>query len=215
MKKLDKKQFLLITVVWFFIAYFLLWFFGGACLNLFVAPVEVSSTCVSINVLSGLRNIPIIGLFIPYQAWVSLFYWFAPIAGFAFAFFGIKWWNNYFDTKEASSIFFVIIMLIFLLFGTYLTVSWYYFDFVSRPRQGVHYGLNICFNNDSASCNELTQNINQELIAQYQRNPSGNINQLIPIDYWSKLRENILLTFILGMIAAWVPFFVKDVFDKK
>ena len=126
MKRIDEKQFLLITIIWFFVAYFLLWFFGGACLNVFVAPSQVSSTCIANSFLAGLKNIPIIGLFVPYQNWVSLFYWFAPIAGFVLAFFGIKWWNNYFETKEATSIIVPIVLVLFLLVGHLVTLNWYY-----------------------------------------------------------------------------------------
>lgn len=192
-----------------------MWFLGGACLSIFVAPSQVSSTCISSNTLSSLVGVPIIGLFIPFNNWVSLFYWFAPIAGFFFAFFAIKWWNNYFETKEAFSIFFPIILIVFLLLGNYLTISWYYADAVSQPRQGVQYGLYFCFDNSSQSCNETAQKLNEEYIAQFQTTGGNTVKQLISIDYWSMLRKNIFLTFIFGAIAGWIPFFVKNVLDKK
>ncbi|MDD4250668.1 MAG: hypothetical protein PHX27_00570 [Candidatus ainarchaeum sp.] len=188
---------------------------GGACLSFFVAPSEVNSVCMSNNLLSGLTSIPVIGLLIPFTPWVSLFYWFAPILGFVFAFFGITWWNNYFKTKEASGILFVIVILLFLVLGHFITTNWYYSNITLSPQNNVQYGLHFCFDNNPISCNEFVNNINQEYISQYQ-SYGGSLKQLILIDFWATLRKNIFLTFILGAIIGWIPFFVKRIIaDKK
>lgn len=193
-----------------------MWFFGGACLNIFVAPSQVNNVCVANSFLSGLKNIPIINLVLPYNTWVSLFYWFAPIAGFVFAFFGIKWWNNYFKTKEASSIFFVIILIIFLLVGHYITLNWYNGEIATlNSRQGLNVGLFICFDNSTQSCNETVNQLNEEYVAQIQRTGGNTVTQLIMIDYWAELRKNIFLTFVIGVILAWVPLFTINFLEKK
>lgn len=216
MVELDKKNFVLFTIAWFFISFLVLWFLGGACLSFFVSPSQVNSVCLSNNFLNNLRNIPLINLFLPYQNWVSLFYWFAPIAGFVFAFFGIKWWNEYFKTKEASSIIFLVIILFFLLFGHYITLNWYYGEVAAlNSRDGLNVSLFVCFDNDFVSCNNTVNKLNEEYIAQAQRSGSNTFNQLIMLDYWAELRKNIFLTFILGAICAWIPLFLKDNFFKK
>lgn len=216
MKDIDKKQFLMILVAWFFIAYFLMWFFGGACTSLFVTPADTSSVCVAQQGLSGLRNVPIIGFFIPYNEWVSLLYWFAPIAGFVFAFFAIKWWNNYFETKEASSIVFPIMLLVILLAGYYINLSWYYGEAAAlNSNQNVQVGLYFCFDNDTGVCNETVNKLNNEYIAQAQRTGAAKVTQLILVNYWAELRESILLTFIFGAIVAWVPLFATQQIEKR
>ncbi len=216
MKDIDRKQFVMIIVAWFLISYFLMWFFGGACTALFVTPAETSSMCIAQQGLSGLRNVPIIGLFIPYNEWVSLFYWFAPIAGFVFAFFGIKWWNSYFETKEASSIILPIVLIFVLLAGFYINLSWYYGEAAAlNSNQNVQVGLYFCFDNDSSICNETVNKLNNEYIAQAQRTNATKVTQLILVNYWAELRESIFLTFIFGAIAAWVALFGFRFFDKS
>ena len=208
---LSGKDFVKFTIAFGIIAFVIMWFLGGACTSLFVAPSEVGSVCMSQSLLSGLRNVPIIGLFIPYNEWVSLMYWFAPIAGFVFAFFAIKWWNSYFETKEASSVWVVLVILLILLGGYYVNLSWYYGEAATlNSRNGVKVGLYFCFDNDASICNETTNKLNQEYIAQAQRNQSTSVTQLIMVNYWAELRESILLTFLLGAIAGWFPSFIKN-----
>jgi hypothetical protein len=213
---LSGKDFVKFTIAFGIIVFVIMWFLGGACTSLFVAPQEVSSVCISQGLLSGLRNVPIIGLFVPYNEWVSLMYWFAPIAGFVFAFFAIKWWNSYFETKEASCAWFVLIVLLILLGGYYVNLSWYYGEAATlNSRNGVKVGLYFCFDNDSGICNETTNKLNQEYIAQAQRNQSSNVTQLIMVNFWAELRESILLTFLFGAIAGWFPLFIKNRFEKS
>ncbi len=214
--KLDKKNFLTFAIIWFLIAYLVMWFLGGACLNIFVPPADVNSVCISHNALQPLRNIPLIGLLIPYNPWVSLFYWFAPIAGFFLAFFGIQWWNNYFETKEASKIFFPILLLLILFLGYFINLNWYYLEVaMMRSDENIDVALYTCFDGDPSACREYVENMNQEFIRQYGAGQTRKLTQYVLIDYWSQLRASVFLTFIFGALAAWIPFFVKDFSVKK
>lgn len=207
---MEKNQKILLLIAWFVISYLILWFFGGACTALFSSTTDV---CLAKPALNGLTNIPIINLFLPYAEWVSLFYWFAPIAGFVFAYFGIKWYNNYFNTQEASGWIFPMLVMVLLLVGFGINLFIYYNEGVmlrSNRNPNVEYNIALCFENNSASCNETYQKINNELA---QQKPP--VKQYFVIDYWKELRENILLTFSFGMIAAWVFLFGINLYEKR
>ena len=209
----EKKQWLMILGAWFLLSFVVLWFLGGACTSLFVAPSEVNQVCFAKDALSGLRSVPIIGLIIPYNEFVSLLYWFAPIAGFIFAFYAINWWNNYFESKEATSIIFPILLIVILLFGFFINVSWYYGESATlNSRNGVQVSLYPCFDQDVSVCQTVVQKLNQEYASQ---NKGSTITQFMVVDYWSELRQSIFLTFILGAIAAWVPLFAKNYLENK
>ncbi|MBT4192360.1 MAG: hypothetical protein HOE11_03555 [Candidatus Diapherotrites archaeon] len=210
MVKIDKKQFLLLTVAWFVISYIIMWFLGGACTDLFSG-----GTCMASGGIAFLRDVPLIGLLIPYNAWGSFLYWFAPIAGFVIAFFGIQWYNKYFETKEAAGILFIVLILVALFAGYYINLSWYYGEGAAlNSRNGVEVGLHFCFDNDD-SCSATVGKLNNELQQQAIRNNSSTVKQLLPVRFWPELRESILLTFIFGAIAAWIPLFVKNLIEKR
>ncbi len=216
MGKLNKKQFLVLLIVWFVIAYLLMWFFGGACMSLFVSPNTVGDVCVASGALQGLRSIPVIGFFIPYNEWISIMYWFAPIAGFVLALVVMKWWNNYFETKEATSIFFLLIMIVILLAGFYINLSWYYGEIAANnSRNDLQVALYFCFDNDGQVCNNTVSQLNQEYVSQAQKNNSTKVTQLLMVNYWAELRESIFLLFILGALVAWLPLFVKQKIEEK
>jgi hypothetical protein len=206
---MEKNQKILILVAWFAISYLILWFLGGACMSLFSPN---TSTCIAKDAISGLKNIPIIGLLLPYTEWVSMLYWFSPIAGFIFAYFGIKWYNNYFETKEASSIIFLILILALLLGGHAINLFIYYNEAAAiqtnRSNGQVNYSVALCFETAS-ECDETYQKINNELA---QQNPP--IKQYFPIPFWSELRQSIFLTFIFGAISAWLFLFGINQYEK-
>ena len=218
--KINEKQFLIVLVAWFVFAYLLLWFFGGSCASIFGFPgnVPVDSVCMSSNALSGLRNVPVIGLVLPYNPWVSVMYFFAPIAGFVLAFFLIKWFNEYFDTRLAVSIWFLLLMIFVLLFGYYINLSWYYQEFATlNSNSQVRVSMNpfLCFFEPSSqSCSDSVNKVNNEYYAQYQAGSSQILNQYIKVDYWAELRESIYLLFILGALAAWLPLFGRELVEK-
>ena len=66
----EGKDFLKVVIAFGIIAFVIMWFLGGACMSLFVAPSEVDAVCLSKPLLSGLRDVPILGLVIPYNEWV-------------------------------------------------------------------------------------------------------------------------------------------------
>lgn len=216
MEKLNNKKLMLMLAGWFLISFFIMWILGGACTNLFVAPSEVNSVCIAKEGVSGLRNIPLIGNFLPYTQWVSLFYWFAPITGFIFALFIINWWNDYFETKEAKSIIFPIILIVVLLAGYYVNLSWYYGEAAAlNTRNNVQVGLYFCFENEASDCSQTVSKINNEYISQAQNSGASTITQFIGVNYWPELRDSVFLTFVLGALSAWLFLFsFEKVFNK-
>ncbi len=189
-------------------SYAILWFFGGACTDIFHG-----GTCLSSESLQGLRNVPLVGMILPYNAWVSIMYFIAPLAGFVLAYFAIKWFNEYFETNEASSLLFIPLILVVLLLGYYINLSWYYGEMATLSTNSqVKVGLNpfLCFfEPDATKCAETTNKINSELITQAQNSGVQTVTQYIKVDYWSELRESIYLTFLLGALAAWAFLFFQ------
>jgi len=205
------KQFLLLIAAWFVFSFLVLWFIGGACTN----PVNGSS-CLASGSLDGLRSIPIVGLFLPYDQWNSLMYFFAPIVGFIFAFVLIRWWNSYFETTEASGIFFFIIIVVAMLVGYYVNLSFYVGEAANLNSRGqVKYSLYFCFTESTyAECYSNVQKINNEYISIAQSSGATSVGQFIPVSYWSELRKSMFLDFVLGAIAAWLPLFALQVYKK-
>ncbi|MFA6399793.1 MAG: hypothetical protein WCW44_05535 [archaeon] len=198
-------QFWLIIAVWFVFSFLILWFIGGACTN----PIN-GSNCLASGALDSLRNVPIVGLFLPFNAWNSLMYFLAPITGFIFAFILIKWWNQYFETTEASSPIFLVLIIIALLAGYYVNLSFYMGEAATlNSRNGVKYSLYFCIteSNDS-DCYSTVQKVNSEYVAQAQAANANTVPQLIPIAFWAELRKSMFLSFVLGAIAGWIPLFV-------
>ncbi len=213
MKELLKnKQSLLLVVVWFFFAYAILWFLSGACTDIFSGGV-----CFSNESISGLSNMPLLQLILPLNPWNSLMYWFSPIAGFVISYFVLKWYNEYFETKFAFSIWILVLLLVALFFGYFINLSWYYGEAAAlNSRNGVKVGLYFCFSEiTSSECNSTVAKINQELVSQAELTNATTIPQNIPVSFWSELKESIYLTFILGAIAGWLPLFIKNFLESK
>ena len=225
----NKKQFLLIVLVWFIFSYLVLWFIGGACLN----PLN-GQNCLALNTLSGLRNVPFVGLLLPYDAWSSLMYFFAPLAGFVLAFVLIKWWNGYFETNEAAGIGFLALIILALFVGYFINLSIYVGEGVNSAsgRQAqisqdcvavLTYSLNpyLCFFESTYdSCSSYVTKLNSEFVSAAQqaclKTKQVPLQQYItpPVYYWSELRRSMYLLFIFGAIAAWVPLFVRGIYVK-
>jgi hypothetical protein len=207
----ENKNFILIIVAWFVISYLILWVIGGACAN----PIN-GSGCMASGSLSGLSGVPIIGLFLPFDAWNSLMYFLAPIAGFILAYFAMKWWNDYFDSKEAYSIWFLIIAILVLVLGYYVNLSFYMGESANlNSRSGVKYTLSFCFSENTVSdCYTTVQKVNAELVAQAQKSGAQTVSQYIPVAFWPELRKSMFMSFIFGAIAAWIPFFVYGIYRK-
>lgn len=205
--------------VWFVVSYLILWFIGGACTN----PIK-GTNCLAPNALDALRNVPLVGLLFPYDAWSSIMYFLAPICGFIFAFITIKWWNYYFDTKEASGILFLIFILIALFIGYYINLSFYVGEaaslnsrttYVNNQAVKLNYSLYFCvWESNSTDCQNIVSKLNNETITQFQSKGGSSVNQLIPVQYWPELRRSMYLSFILGAIAAWGALFGKDLYEK-
>jgi len=205
------KQFLLLIVAWFVFSYLIMWFIGGACLN----PTKGAS-CLASDSLQGLRNVPLVGLLLPYDNWNSVMYFLAPIAGFILAFVLIKWWNSFFETNEAAGIVFLVLILIALFVGYYINLSFYVGESAAlNSRNGAKYSLYFCISEtDAQSCNQTVSRINQEFITQAQAKQAQTVQQMIPVNYWPELRKSIYLLFVLGAIAAWIPLFGRELYKK-
>jgi len=205
------KQFVLIVAAWFVFSFLVLWFIGGGCLN----PVN-GTACISKGSLSGLSGIPVIGWFLPFDAWPSLMYFLAPIAGFIFAFVAIRWWNVYFDSKEASGILFLVIIFVVLLVGYYINLSFYMGEAARLNSQGgVKYSLYFCISETTSdSCSTTVQKLNNEYLTQAQTAKATSVSQFIPIYFWGELRKSMFFVFILGAIAGWLPLFAKQIYEQ-
>lgn len=201
------KQFWIILVAWFVFAYAVLWFIGGGCTD-----ILSGGTCISATAVQGLAAIPIVNLLLPFNQWFSMMYWFAPIAGFVFAYFAIRWYTEYYDSKFAVGPWVVVLILLALFVGYYINLSWYYGESAKlNSRNGISYELYFCLSEtDSTQCSTVVNNINQQYISIAQSTGATTIKQLIPIQYWSELRQSIYLTFLIGALLAWVPLFVKN-----
>ena len=229
--ELTKKKKTQILVAWLVIVFIIMWILGGACTNIFVEPSQVSSVCLAQGTLSGLSNIPIINLFLPLGEWVSMMFWIAPLAGMVLGYFFIRWWIDYFETRETISIIFLIAMLVVLFAGFFINLVWYYAgtaanasgqpeviqctngDVIQSIKQ---YSLHPCITEaTSGECSNTASMINNENYTNAQRNCSGTMNLVIPLNYWPDLRGNIFLTFILGVLAVWLPLFAFEQLEKK
>lgn len=218
MVKINNKQFFLISIIWFLIFYLILWVLSGACTSIFVTPSEEATMCLTKTAVSGLGTIPLVGFFFPLTPWVSFFYWFSPIFGFIAGYFSIKWWNLNFKTKEATSIIFPILMLVILLVGFIINLTWFYGEVVAinnARNSSVNAVLNFCFDVDPNVCTTNLNKLNLELQQQAIANNSQKITQHLGINFWQELKSNIFLTFILGTISAWLLLFVKSFFEKE
>ena len=136
-----------------------------------------------------LRNVPVVGLFFPFDQWNSLMYFFAPVCGFVFAFVLINWWNNYFETKEAAGIAFFVLIVLVLLVGYWINLSFYVGESAAlstaRSNGQVRYSLYFCFaETEQNDCYSTVQKKNNEIAAQYQANNTYPIPQSIPVYYW-------------------------------
>ncbi len=208
----EGKKFLLIVIIWLVVSYLILWFIGGACLN----PINGQS-CLAGSALSGLRGVPVIGLFLPFDNWNSLMYFLAPLVGFVLAFFIINWWNEYFATKEAAGIWFLVIIVAVLLVGYYVNLSFYVGEAAKlNSRNGVNYSLYFCFTETApGACYSTVEKINNEVITQAQKAGANSANLLIPVDYWGELRKSMFLSFVFGAIAGWIPLFIRWVAQRE
>jgi hypothetical protein len=211
----SEKNFLYFVLVWFALVFVVMWFIGGACTDFFSG-----GTCFSKNSISFLSNIPIVQLFLPFHAWVSAMYWFAPVAGFILGFLALKWYAEYYDSKFSFSLWIVPLLLIALLLGYYINLSFYYGESASmataRTNGQAKYSLYFCFGEVSAGeCNSVATKLNQDSIKQAQTAQTDTVPQVIPVAFWPELKESIFLTFMLGTIAAWVPLFLRNFFNEK
>ncbi|MEI7960990.1 MAG: hypothetical protein WCI04_01520 [archaeon] len=207
----ENKQFLAVFVAWFIFSFLVLWFIGGACLN----PIN-GSACLAKGALAGLSSVPIVGLLFPFDAWNSLMYFFAPIAGFILAIIVIKWWNNNFETTEAAGISFLILILVALFLGYFINLSIYDGESAKlNSGNGAKYSLYFCFSETTSdACYSTVQKLNNEFISQAQSAGATTVSQYIPVYYWGELRKSMFLTFILGAIAGWIPLFAQSLYKK-
>jgi len=224
--ELNKKRKTQIIIVWLVIVFIIMWILGGACTSIFVSPSDVSTVCSLSQGLLGLSSVPIIGFVLPLGSWVSMMFWFAPIAGMVLGYYFIRWWNDYFETDDAISILFFVVMLFVLFAGFFVNVMWYYNEVAvnnsGQPEviqctngqviQSIKkYSLYPCMvEATGAECNNTASMINNENYTNAQRNCSGTMNLVVPVKYWSELRESIFFTFILGVLAVWLPLFAFE-----
>ena len=214
---MSEKQFLIFLIAWLIISYAILWILGGACSNPFSG-----GTCASAAAVASLSAIPIIGLFLPFASWGSVMYFLAPIAGFILSYFLIKWYNENFETEEASSIWFLPLIIIVLLVAHGMTLAWYYQEAVNSTNAnsggtGLVIGLNpfLCaFEPSSQSCSASIDLMNSEYVAQYQAGKTNYVFQYMKIDFWGKLRGSMFYLFMLGALAGWLPLFLRRVYEN-
>lgn len=206
------NQSVVMLLVFFIFSYIVLWFLGGACIDFLSGGV-----CFSTDAVSSLSRVPFLNLILPFNSWNSLMYWVAPIAGILMSYFVLKWYNSYYETKFAASIWIPLLLIITLIFGYFINLSWYYGETATlNSRDDLTVGLYFCFSEPTlVECNAVVGKINQELINQAQSANLSVVQQNIPISFWSELRESIFLTFILGAIIGWAPLFVKNFLESK
>jgi len=210
-EKLDRK-FFAVTIIWFVISYLILWFIGGACLN----PIN-GSACLAQDALLGARSVPVLGLLFPFDAWVSLMYFVLPIIGYFFAIFIISWWNKEFETKEASTVAFPIILIVLVLAAFMMNLAFYNGEAASmNSNNGVKYTLYFCLGEaERSQCNDTVYRINNELYAQAQSRELTTVPQNFPVAFWPELRKSVFFIFALGALFGWVPVFVRNLMSKK
>jgi hypothetical protein len=207
----SNKQFVIILVAWFIFSFLVLWFIGGACLN----PINGTS-CLARGSLDSLSSVPVIGLFLPFDAWSSLMYFFAPIAGFILAIIVIRWWNEHFETTEAAGIGFLVLILVALFLGYFINLSVYDGEAAKlNSGSGAKYSLYFCFaETTSDACYTTVQKLNSEFVSQAQTSGATTVSQYIPVYFWGELRRSMYFIFILGAIAGWIPLFAKSLYKK-
>ena len=209
------KQLLIGTIVCFIVCFAIMWVIGGSFLDVVhgknsLLPAQFYAS------LDNLHNVPVIGWFLPFSPWSSVMYFLAPICGFVLAFILIRWWNEYFETKEASTIIFPILIFIVLLVGYAINLSIYTGEAANlNSRNGVSYSLYFCVaETTNDACSQTVGRINQQLVTQAQSNNATTVPQMIPVAFWYELRRSIFFLFVLGAIAAWIPLFVKEMVAK-
>lgn len=208
------KQTLLLLIAWFVFSFLVLWFIGGGCLG-----IMDGSSCISSGAFDWMSSIPFLNYVMPFGQWSSLMYFFAPVAGFVLAFVLINWWNSYFDTKEASGIFFVILLLVALFAGYFINLSFYMNEsasiYNSRYGDQVKYSLYFCTGEvTSSECSTTVQKLNSEFVSQAQSGKISIVPQYIPVAYWSELRRSMYFLFILGAINAWLFLFAGELYKN-
>ncbi|MDD3159449.1 MAG: hypothetical protein PHQ98_00600 [Candidatus ainarchaeum sp.] len=209
---MEKKKYFVILAVWFIVTFAIMWFFGGSCTTLFSSTGD---ECISTNILSGIRNVPLIGYILPYNAWVSFFYWFSPVAGFFLAYLMIKWYNKTFETNNGSGPVMLVMLIVLLFAGYFINLTFYYSESAAlNSNSQVNYTLSFCFAEDTAQkCNENVYKVNQQIASSATAYP---VSQYFPVSYWSELRESIYLIFMLGAISAWLFLFItENVFSQS
>ena len=210
----ENKQLLLGLVAWFIFSFLVLWFIGGGCLS-----IMDGQPCVSSGAFSWMSSIPILGLLMPFGQWSSLMYFFAPIAGFVLAFGLIKWWNSYFETKEASGVFFLVLIVLALLGGYYINLFFYVNEsatiVTSRSGGQAKYSPYFCLSETTdADCYSVVQKKNSEYVAQAQSGKITVVPQFIPVSFWSEVRKSMYFLFIMGAINAWLFLFAFELYNN-
>jgi len=210
----ENKQVLLILAAWFIFSFLVLWFIGGGCLSFLDGK-----SCISSGSFNWMSNIPILNLLMPFGQWSSLMYFLAPLVGFVLAFVLIKWWNSYFETKEASGILFFILIIIALIGGYYVNLFFYVNEsamiVTSRSGGQAKYSPYFCIlETTDAECYGMVQKKNAEFIAQAQSGKITVVPQYIPISFWGEIRKSMYFLFILGAINAWIFLFATDLYKN-
>jgi len=105
---------------------------------------------------------------------------------------------------------------VILIGGFYINLNWYYNEAaVMNSNSQTKVGLHICiFEPDSKVCDETVSKINNELLSVAQNANATSVVQYIKVDYWQRLRDTIFFPFLLGALAAWLPLFLRRVFEK-
>ncbi|OQA32075.1 MAG: hypothetical protein BWY55_00097 [archaeon ADurb.Bin336] len=210
----ENKQLLVVLLFWFVFSFLVLWFIGGGCLS----PMD-GGACISSGAFDWMSTIPVLNLLMPFGKWSSLMYFFAPIAGFILAFGLINWWNSYFETKEASGVFFLVLILVALFLGYYINLFFYVNEaasiYTSRYGGQAVFTPYFCFSEVNYSdCASTVSKLNEEFISQLQSGKVRVATQYIPVAFWSELRRSMYLLFILGAINAWVFLFASEVYKS-
>jgi hypothetical protein len=84
---------------------------------------------------------------------------------------------------------------------------------LSSANYNASFSLYPCFNENT--CNEEAAKLNSEYSAQYKSGSTQVLRQVIPVNYWPELRRSMYLLFMLGAIAAWLPFFAFDLYKGQ
>ena len=143
------------------------------------------------------ENIPVINLFLPWAVWDSpLFPLIAPV-GFFFAYFGILWARDFFESKLLDSKAFPIMLLLVGILAFYFMLYLFYIPNVIRSGASV------------AVCIWDCDNFRQSLAAQ------NLLSKTLVVDFWPQFRNSAFIVFLTAGLLGWASLKIEEILKKS